>query len=287
MRHIFFRLAFAGLVIIGAPLALQLAPAIGQTQHQILIGAWVKPRQPGPDSIDALEAAIGRHLDFSMHYHALDKPFPTPEEVADKEKNRIPILSLGCGNVPNVAAGSEDAKLDKLASSIAPFGRTVEIRYCWEMNLPYRKIEASDYVAAARHVHDRFTQAGAKNVRWYFCPGFGRNGANALAYYPGDAYVDDIGIDVYDRKGEGFQAMFDRAYHLFDAMNKPLIIGETGALGNLDQGTFLNASTVTLLRTQYPKVAGVIYFDAAGPRGDWSLTPAGLAGFRDFAKAAE
>jgi endoglucanase len=292
MNHVFARLAL--LVTVASSTAAIAAACSGAAEsaapaHKtILVGAWVKPRQPGPATIADLEHAVGRPLDFSMHYHRMNLPFPTPEEADDKPRGRTPIVSLGCARPADVAAGADDAAISALATSMAAYGKTIELRYCWEMNGGYRHIEASDFVAAWRRIHDAFAQAGVKNVRWYFCPGaeYGRTGRSGLAYYPGDAYVDDIGVDIYDRRGEGFQAMLQEAYHAYDGINKPFIIGETGALGTADQATFLTASTATLLRTSFPKVAGIVYFDAAGPHGDWSFTPAGLASFAAFAKAA-
>ena len=251
------------------------------------IGVWVKPRQPGPQTIDQLESAIGSQLDYAMHYQPLAGVFPNEDEMDDRNHGRIPVVSVGCGSPVAVARGENDFALDRLAHAMAAYGSPVEIRYCWEMNAKYRDIDAQSFIAAWRHFHDRFVQAGVRNVRWYFCPGAEkRRAAGGLAYYPGDDYVDDIGVDVYDRQGEGFQAMFDMAYHTYDGIAKPFIIGETGAKGDQDQPTFLTGSTAMTLRRLYPKVVGILYFDAAGPHGDWSFTPEGLASFAAFVKAA-
>ena len=264
------------------------AAAAAPAPKPILVGAWVKPRQPGPATVADLEKAIGRHLDYALHYQPLTGAFPDAAELDDKANHRVPMVSLGCGMVPDVASGAYDADIAKLAASMAAYGKPIELRYCWEMNGGYRHIDAGDFVPEWRHLHDLFTHAGVKNVRWFFCPGaeFGRTGRSGLAYYPGDAYVNDIGVDMYDRRGEGFQQMFDTVYHAFDGIAKPFIIGETGALGTQDQPTFLTPNTVSLLRSAYPKVVAVVYFDAAGPHGDWSFTPEGLAAFAAFAKAA-
>jgi hypothetical protein len=264
------------------------AASAAAAQRPILVGVWVRPRQPGPATVDAVEAAVGRRFDYALHYQRFTGTFPTADELDDKAKNRIPIVSLGCTpDLASVADGSDDATIDALASSMAAYGKTIELRYCWEMNGGYRHIDASDFIPAWRHLHDRFVQRGVRNVRWYFCPGTEqRNPASSLAYYPGDAYVDDVGVDTYDRQGEGFAAMIDKAYHAYEGIAKPFIIGETGALGTLDQASFLNASSVAMIRAKYPKIAAIVYFDAAGPHGDWSFTSQGLAAFAGFAKAA-
>jgi hypothetical protein len=274
-------------------LVLALFPTIGyvacaQNDPPLKVGVWVKPRQPGPQTIDDLETTAGRKFDYSLHYERLRAPFPSDAIAEDKKMGRIPIVSLNCGSIPDVAAGAQDDALRHLASSMAAYGAPVELRYCWEMNGAYRHIDAADFVPAWRHVHDIFASANAHNVRFYFCPGAEKGrAARGLPYYPGDQYVDDIGVDVYDRRGEGFDAMLAEPYGVYAGIDKPFIIGETGALATQDQATFLTPETLDLIRRKYPRLRGIVYFDAGGPHGDWSLSGPGLAAFAAFAKAAQ
>jgi hypothetical protein len=283
-----FVCALARIGVFVLAIAFVWSDASGADTPPIKIGVWVRPHQPGPATIEDLEKAVGRTFDYSMHYERLDAAFPSRAILDDKAHGRVPVVSVGCGRIADIASGQADPELQTLASSMAHYGGPVELRFCWEMNLAYRRIDASDFVPAWKHVHDIFAAAGARNVRFYFCPGAERGrAARGLAYYPGDAYVDDIGVDVYDRKGEGFDAMFAEPYGVYANIDKPFIIGETGALSEQDQATFLTPDTLGLIRRKYPHVRGIIYFDAGGPHGDWSLTGPGLAAFTAFARAAQ
>jgi beta-mannanase len=58
---------------------------------------------------------------------------------------------------------------------------------------------AGQFVRAWRHVHNLFVQARATNVVWVWNPNVNFTGSTPLAgLYPGDAYVDVVGLDGYN-----------------------------------------------------------------------------------------
>ena len=84
------------------------------------------------------------------------------------------------------------------------FGGPVAISFGHEMNgnwYPWGTSQATpaEFVAAWRHIHDLFAAAGATNVIWVWNP----NIVNPMPdvelapYWPGDAYVDWVGITGY------------------------------------------------------------------------------------------
>jgi len=98
------------------------------------------------------------------------------------------------------------------------------------------------YVRAWRHVHDIFTQERATNVTWIWCVNAEYPGSLPLSeLYPGDAYVDWVGIDGYNWGSSStapgwqtFSQVFTGTYnrvHQF-APGKPIIIAETSTNGN-------------------------------------------------------
>ena len=58
---------------------------------------------------------------------------------------------------------------------------------------------SADYVAMWRHVVSIFRAAGASNVRWVWSPNIYASRSTTTrpfaAYYPGNAWVDDVGLD--------------------------------------------------------------------------------------------
>jgi Glycosyl hydrolase family 26 len=67
-----------------------------------------------------------------------------------------------------------------------------------------RQGSAADFIAAYRHVEDVFTAQGATNVEWTWqmtAYAFRTSAADlryAAKWYPGDAYVDNVGADAYN-----------------------------------------------------------------------------------------
>lgn len=137
----------------------------------------------------------------------------------------------------------------------------------------------ADFIGAWKRIHDRMIASGATQVLWYFCP----SEVGGIPYYPGDAYVDYAGWDAYDRNAKGLVATMQPPYLAYAGINKPFIVGETGAEGALDQATYLDGEARAVLATQFPKIVGVEYFDAPGNGYGWTFTPAGLQAFKAFA----
>jgi len=105
-----------------------------------------------------------------------------------------------------VAAGRWDPYLRTVARGLKRLNHLTYIRFDHEMNgdwYPWHH-DPSAYVAAWRHVVDVFRQENATNVKWIWAP-------NATAwttdgwldtvhpYWPGEAYVDYIGLTVQER----------------------------------------------------------------------------------------
>jgi len=112
-----------------------------------------------------------------------------------------------------IAAGSADADLSRQASQLEalvtsatwnPGGNTIYLGYHHEMD---GDGDASAFVAMWRHVVDYYqahmSAAARARIRWVWNPtsyGFTAAGSNrAPTYYPGDAYVDYVAADGYNR----------------------------------------------------------------------------------------
>ena len=103
--------------------------------------------------------------------------------------------------------GHHDAYIREFAEAAKAWGHPFFLRFNWEMNgnwFPWSEgvngNQPGEYVAAWRHVHDIFTQVGATNATWVWCPNV--DPASKLhdlaSLYPGDAYVDWTGLDGYN-----------------------------------------------------------------------------------------
>jgi hypothetical protein len=284
------------------------APAMGSKPaiptNGAYLGAWVRPNLSTDQSqgsiasemaqVPSLEQTIGRPLGIIHDYVAWNVPFPVQTMATQEAKGTIPLVDWQCGDLDaNVTAGNDDANIRSHAEALKSYGRPVFLRWYWEMNLkgsPHIKQclgseGPSGYVAAWQHIWTIFNQVGVTNAAWVWCPNYG----GAKKYYPGNAYVDWIGVDEYNRTTSStanFASAFSSFYHQWSKNGKPLMIAETGASTNV-QAQWLSQAQQTL-ENQYTGIKAFVYFDAPGSdkRFDWALQGSGLTAFKTMAQSS-
>ncbi|QMU78558.1 hypothetical protein GXW83_25470 [Streptacidiphilus sp. PB12-B1b] len=290
-------------------------------------GAWWGAYVPtGPDglvaSVDSLEQRTGRRLDLVYTYHDMgggtDGQLLDP---AEQQLGRDHLLMLswesdvwsdddgGSASTPlgwaKIAAGDYDATvIDPQAERVKAYGRTVLIALDQEMDsrTPADGSPA-DFVAAYRHVVDRFRQLGADNVRWVWTiTGYMAHTRLFSAMYPGDGYVDWIGYDQYNYYGckrdphwLSFAQAELPAYTWLRAhisATKPLMLAEySTAVDAADPAAQQQwyQQVPGVLQRQLPGVKAVVQWDSSvpGPDCDLSLdTPPALAGFAEAGRSS-
>jgi hypothetical protein len=174
-----------------------------------------------------------------------------------------------------ITAGRYDSYIRTWATGIAALPYPVVIRFAHEMNgnwYPWCESvngnQPGDYVRAWRHVHDVFAAAGARNVTWMWSPNVTYPGAAPLvALYPGDSYVDWIGLSgYYGTAGMTSYKSFDQIFSATIAQlrtftAKPVVISETGATNMTGQQARWIAEMFADL-AGHPDIVGVIWFEA-------------------------
>jgi hypothetical protein len=267
----------------------------------IYLGAFVNPlhtRQTAPQTT-AFEQSIGRPLAFDLHFYGWKQSFPTGLEQEDVKHGRLPVIAWNCSELGDerVAHGDDDALIGSRAEQVKHFGAPVMIRWFWEMNLndlndpprtqcwdpksdlPGGYFAPMHYIAAWQHIRAVFAAHGVTNAIWLWSVANAHGGP--AQYYPGDAYVDWIGMDDYDTNDVSLASMlYIPSNAMSQFQNKPVMLVETGAHAN-DQQTFLSAASSTL-SSQYPWIRAVGYLDAEGTQQTWTLTGAGLSAFAAF-----
>ena len=170
-----------------------------------------------------------------------------------KKEDRMVELTLqtveqtpGKGNmVYDVLDGKYDTYLKNYAREVVQYGEPILFRLGNEMNgdwcvysSHHTSKDTEVFKAFYRYVYQIFKDAGADNVIWVWNP----NGKafpdfkwnDELCYYPGDEYVDVIGMTSYNTgtyyEGENwmeFDQMYDSLYQKYiDRYEKPLMITE-------------------------------------------------------------
>jgi hypothetical protein len=155
-------------------------------------------------------------------------------------------LDPGSGNqIYRILNGEYDEFLANYAKTVAEFGHPVLFRVGNEMNgdwCPYSGYHLSRdpmvFVEFYKYVYEFFQRAGAKNVIWVWNPNgksfpdFDWN--NELMYYPGDSYVDIVGMTAYNtgnyysgERWQTFAQLYDSLYFPYlEKYDKPLMITE-------------------------------------------------------------
>ena len=192
------------------------------------------------------------------------------------------------GGIPlqQIADGTYDAYLDASAALARKYGQPLLIRFAHEMNLAgslYGPGQEGNtpaaFVAAWRHVVNRFATDGATNVRWVWSPNVDCGGTCPFdAFYPGDAYVDYTGLDGYNFSAvhhvawQSFSQIFAASYDDITRLSpKPLIIAETAsAEAGGAKDAWISSAFDTEIPTRFPRIVAVVWFDRV-KETDWRI----------------
>lgn len=289
------------------PPASEPAPAADRWVGAYTTGA---PSSIGP--VETLEGKIGQKLTVINYYQAATYGFTSVQAGNAADHGSTPMVTLefwnpGAGvNQPafrldTIANGSWDGYLRTFARSTKAFGRTIYLRPFHEMNgnwYPWAGTvngnEPSDFIPAWQRMRNIFTEEGATNVKFVWCPNndsVPNTSANEIRdYWPGDAYVDYIAIDGYNfgtsqswSSWRSVDSVFGSAYASVSALSstKPIFIAETGCspVGG-DKAAWIT-ELFGAIPTRYPRIVGVTWFNTDNET-DWRIdsSSASLAAFK-------
>ena len=136
----------------------------------------------------------------------------------------VPIIPDTGGTLQAGAAGSYNQHFVKLAQRLVAGGQADAIvRLGWEFNGDWYRWSAEDdpaaFAAYWRQIVDTMRGVPGQRFAFEWNPNLGPGSVQADLAYPGDAYVDYIGLDVYDQSWiPGYK---DPAKRWQDAVNMP------------------------------------------------------------------
>jgi len=119
-------------------------------------------------------------------------------------RGAIPLVTMGLGSgvtLAEVREGKQDAAIKQWAQAAKAWGHPFLFGPWWEMNGAWFAWgRSTEFVAAWRHFHDVVVAQGATNVTWTWITNaiWSDPESNPTPYYPGNAYVDWVGIDSYN-----------------------------------------------------------------------------------------
>jgi beta-mannanase len=228
-----------------------------------------------------------QHLDDAAFVERLDSL---------REQRRIAVLltvepwpqeGSEASLLQDIVSGQYDEEIDQLAALLQRQAGRTYLSWGHEMDqdlterYPWSGKDPEQYKTAYRYVVDRLREKTDTELRWIWA-GVLKQGS--LRYWPGDEYVDVIGMPIYsfpewDRQVYGyirdFQSTFEEKLSVVASVEKPVMITELGVCGSDDFESFwLRQAFLSL--ADYPRLAGIVFFysrDTEGAWGDAVSTP--------------
>lgn len=226
--------------------------------------------------VDQFNELTGKpHASFFM-YRSYGEPFPTEWGEYLKARGAIVNIAWEPHDIGQVQADS--AYLTQFVNAAARLDHPVMLRFASEMNGAWTSYNGDPeaYKKAFRAVHEATRRAPKVALLW--CP-------NSVpvkdieAYYPGDEYVDWVGVNFYsvpfldndvNRPGERIHPT-EHLKYVYEkySQRKPIAIGEWAASqqSSVSQKSFLDFGTTKMsqlyssLPTEFPRVKLVYWYD--------------------------
>lgn len=273
----------------------------------VLLGARAQPRSTDPvltgdpdeDALLHFESEIGRKAAIDHIYVHLGTPLPYARFAWDRANGRIPLVDWDVADPAyswaRIAAGQADGIINATARAAAAYGQPLLLSFDHEpLYSAFVPGRPAQFVAAWRHVVDRFRAAGADNVFWVLIlTASTYDQGIADAYYPGRAYVNFLAADGYNWKfahkarWRSFADIFTSFYYYTLEKHLPGMITEAGTLEDPnDPGrkAAWYAGADAWLHA-HPNIKAFVYFNTT-VRWPWWIdtSPQSLAAFRVLAR---
>ncbi|MEV7983207.1 glycosyl hydrolase [Streptomyces sp. NPDC086519] len=250
------------------------------------VSSMLKPSSPALGVIDdktpwqygivtKFTKEAGRAPDIREYYSNWGDDFDTEGNAFLWQHSRLPMMALVPSDTPlaDIAAGRDDAYVRHLANQIAAYDGPLALSFAGEMNGPWNSwgpehAKPAAFVAAWKRVHDIFTAQGVTNVIWVWTPHVVDSGTTAKLrpYYPGDSYVDWVGLIGYygPLDGVAFSSLFTPTLRqISDFSSKPVLIAETGVAQNKSKEAHIRDLFQGAAKAG---VIGIVWYDQ---RKDW------------------
>lgn len=274
---VFWGFAFEGFPITQQMLSLQEQDNMIAPEAILFYLNWPSPLQEQESIVPSLEAIWSVHAVPCLTWE--------PMLVGDKREMMIPY--------EDILEGQYDEYLLFMASEIKRWGKPLIIRLAHEMNISRYHWGTTEedfgpdspiiYIRLFQYVVDLFKKEKVSNVFWAFCPNsdsIPNEGWNSASkYYPGDQYVDILGMDGYNwdineelaasrqqswtSSDRSFEQIFKPLYQELKAIapQKPIIIFETATVIRSAKGSKSLWIKDALKTAKSWNIKGIVWFE--------------------------
>ncbi len=235
-----------------------------------LLGAYLDLKgRTLTQSLALRQQQLGRGERIVHKYYPWSGFYPSAEP--DVPSSSILMVSWNGTTYNHIVDGSSDRNITAMAVAMAGMKRPILLRWGWEMNGnwfawdgTHNGKKPSGYIAAWQRMRKIFRANGATNVAWVWGPNW--NSGPDVAwnhfqhYYPGDAYVDWVGVSGYNFDGETPHTLFNPLVQAY-GKRKPIMLAETAAVSH---GAHTKAPWIKQLSSYVaatPSIGAVVWFD--------------------------
>lgn len=244
-------------------------------------GAWLGI-YTGERTIEETDRLVGTKAKIQLTFFNWNDDWT---EVINKNisQGKLPLVNWEPFNIDfkDIVSGRLDSHIRNQARRARAVKTTFFLDFAAEMNEEegWGGHDPALYITAFRHIHDVFVQEGADNVVWVWAPNNvnSANAPDAMTYYPGDAYVDWIGIDGYNwgtsesgYQWESFYEVFRDMYTKVAAKGKPVMIAEMASDEKGGDKAIWIDQVVPVLKQKFPLIKAVIWFNLKKER-NWPV----------------
>ncbi|MFN2543570.1 MAG: glycoside hydrolase family 26 protein [Actinomycetota bacterium] len=261
-------------------------------------------------TLGELERRIHRKFRIVQHYYEFSQDFPTGIEPNMLKHGRIPMIGWRGVPLNQILSGQYDGHIRQNAIGVRKLHKLVFLRWGYEMNGSWEPWGGAanggasgpaKFVRAWRRIHDIFVRNHATNAVWVWAPNWEdipkKSWNHWMRYYPGDRYVDWVGID-------GFNWGAAKSWSHWVDMNrfvpgiykdfhrrKPIMLAETASVEQGGNKAKWIRQTASIMKNKYPDIAAFVYFNGTDEHDSsivWAVTSssAAMSAFRDVGNSA-
>ncbi|UJH89725.1 hypothetical protein LZ575_11720 [Antarcticibacterium sp. 1MA-6-2] len=173
-----------------------------------------------------------------------------------------------------IAEGYFDVYIKEFIKKLGSYNRPVFLRFAHEFDNPQYPWSSTgentpeDFKAAWRHLTSIIAAEGADKIVMVWNPW---KAESIVDYYPGDEYVDWIGLTALhygplndDHLYYSFESLYEPfRQEILNLTNKPVMLAEFGAL-NMDgtQDKWIQEA-IESINNKFPEVSGIVLFNSA------------------------
>ena len=201
------------------------------------------------------------------------------------ENKSDPVYSL-----KKIADGKFDKELKVWANDAKNYGGPLMVEFGTEMNgnwFPWSGEQNGKnpkvFRDAYRHIINLFKEKDVVNITWVFHVNYdsapNEEWNNMSAYYPGDEYIDWIGMSIYGAQNSkdewiNISEIFGDAYKALTEIsnNKPLAIFEFGVVENERKAEWIKAFFELMKTEKYSRIKGISYWHSNWENEDGSIS---------------